>query len=348
MWKIWAGLVACVLACIPGARTGAGDEPPKPVKMEYRSFQAEQLQRFAWLGQRVAFLTVRDDLDPAVMAKLCGTFDKVYQFYRDATGREPAKAKLYEGRLTVAEVQKTCGAGCGYLGATGIELMPACFRELYDGVAKRNEYDQALPYEFGRNFWFYSPQLAYKKGADAGSVVTGYAVFMRFPALDAAGAKLGPFRDRSGEEFRREVEGLVDRYLADRSLTWENTLKVGAAPRNPMGLNGTDLFASFCFRLCRDHGGTQVRRPALEGGWPNARRPNRPRTPSTTSSWQPALPRGRTWGRSLPKPGVGPCRNRPDARLRRHGPPRHGMHVSKAPPADVTSATPSPRRGALT
>jgi hypothetical protein len=223
--------------------------------MEYRSFENEQLQRFAWLGRRVALLTVREDLDPAVMAKLCSTFDKVYEFYREATGREPAKAKQYEDRVTVAEVEKTCGAGCGYLGATGIELMPGCFRELYDGVAKHNEYDQALPYEFGRNFWFYSPQLAYKKEADAGSVITGYAVFMRFPALDAAGVKLGPFRNRSGDEFRREVERLVDLYVADPALTWENTLKRGAAPPNPMDLNGTDLFASFCFRLCRDHGG---------------------------------------------------------------------------------------------
>ena len=250
------GAVSVVAIATPENKAWADDKPPlKPVKMEYCSFQAEQLERFAWLGRQVAFLTVRGDLDPAVMRKLCGTFDKVYDFYHDATGREPAKAKLYEGRVTVAEVEKTCGAGCGYLGATGIELMPACFRELYDGVAKHNEYDQALPYEFGRNFWFYSPQLAFKAGAYPDSVVTGYAVFMRFPALDAAGGKLGPFRDRSGKEFRREVEGLVDRYVADRSLTWENTLKRGAAPTNPMGLGSTDLFASFCFRLCRDHGG---------------------------------------------------------------------------------------------
>jgi hypothetical protein len=134
------------------------DEPraaPRPVRTEYRSFQNESLQRYAWVGDRVAFLTVREDLDSAVMGKLCRTFDKVYEFYREATGREPQKAKQYKGRVTVAEVAKTCGAGCGYLGAQGIELMPGCFRELYDGVAERNEYDQALPYEFGRNFWFY-------------------------------------------------------------------------------------------------------------------------------------------------------------------------------------------------
>lgn len=246
-----------VAAFMSGA--GAAEPPavPKPVRMEYRSFRNEALQRYAWLGQRVAFLTVRAELDPAVMGKLCDTFDKVYAFYREATGREPAKGKQYEGRVTVAEVAKTCGAGCGYLGAQGIELMPGCFRELYDGVAERNEYDQALPYEFGRNFWFYSPQLAYHRGADAGSVVTGYAVFMRFPALDAAGVQLGRFRGRSGNEFRGEVQRLVDLYVADKSLTWENTLQLGAAPRNPMGLNGTDLFAGFCFRLAGAHGGPQ-------------------------------------------------------------------------------------------
>jgi hypothetical protein len=32
-------------------------------------------------------------------------------------------------------------------------------------------------------------------------------------------------------------------------------LKVGAAPKNSYGLGSTDLFASFCFRLCRDNGG---------------------------------------------------------------------------------------------
>ena len=134
--------------------------PPRPIQVEYRSFKDELLQRYVWMGQRVAFLTAREDLDPVVMEKLCATFDKVYDFYQEATGRQPRKFRHYEGRVSIAEVKDTCGAACAYLGATGIEMTPDCFYELYDGVAERNEYDQALPYEFGRNFWFYSPQLA--------------------------------------------------------------------------------------------------------------------------------------------------------------------------------------------
>lgn len=232
---------------------GAGEGAPAPAS--YRSFQDEMLDLHAWKGSNVAFLTATPDLDTNVMARLVGTFDRVRGFYREATGRDPARARDFEGRVTIAEVAKTCGAACGFLGATGIELTPGVFKELYQGVATRDEIDQALPYEFGRNFWFYSPQLAPKNAGHNHAFITGFAVFMRFPALDAAGAKIGRFRDRDGAEFRRRVEELVDLYEADGGLNFTNTLAKGEAPRNPMGLNGTDLFASFCMRLCRDHGG---------------------------------------------------------------------------------------------
>ena len=261
MNSIAANKFVYVLVVVTGAVLFAGADDPAPPEIEYRSFERERLKRFVWLGKHTAFLTVRSDLDPKVMAKLNDTFDKVYASYKDATGREPAQHKQHEGRVTIAEVTNTCGAGCGMLGATGIELIPACFGELYDGVARHNEYDQALPYEFGRNFWFYRSQLVQAgdkpDDAYASSVITGYAVFMRFMALDAAGVELGSFRGKSGKEFRKRVEELVDLYVADPKQTWENTLKVGGAPKNPMDLNGTDLFASFCFRLARDRGGRE-------------------------------------------------------------------------------------------
>lgn len=39
-----------------------------------------------------------------------------------------------------------------YLGATGIQVLSPYWNLLYTGVAERNEYDQVLFYEFGRNF----------------------------------------------------------------------------------------------------------------------------------------------------------------------------------------------------
>jgi serralysin len=239
------------------AATVRADEPLKPEIVDYTTFNGKKVPLFAWKGKRMAILTKGDQVDPKQMAALCGSFDKIYDFYREATGRDPQKLKELNGLLTMAEVDETCGAACGYLGATGIELTPGCFKDLYDGYQNGGTIDQAPPYEFGRNFWFYSGQLAYQKPVSDRSVVTGYAVFMRMVGIEATGAKLGPFRDKSGMEFRKIMESLVDLYEADKSLNWENTLKVDAAPQNPLGLNGTDLFASFCLRLARDHGGLE-------------------------------------------------------------------------------------------
>lgn len=259
-WITLAGQVACLSAWAdsplpsPAPSPGATAEL-KPVS--YETFQGEKVLLYPWLGKRVAILTKSPALNRQIMAELCAAFDGIFEFYAQATGREPTPLRIYEGRLTMAEVEKTCGAACGYLGHTGIELTPGVFQDLYSGYEKGRTIDQAPPYEFGRNFWFYGKQLAYQKPVTDRSVTTGYAVFMRMAALDAIRAKVGPFRDRTGAEFRAVMESLVDLYEADATLTWENTLKRDAAPKNPLGLNGTDLFASFCLRLMRDYGGLE-------------------------------------------------------------------------------------------
>jgi hypothetical protein len=103
----------------------------------------------------------------------------------------------------------------------------------------------------GINFWFYGSQLGYKANDP---VFRGYAVFMRFMAMEATGVSGAPFRNWSFMTFRSNVEKLIDSYMADPSLTWANTLGVGKGIENSE-LEATDLFASFCFRLRRDYGG---------------------------------------------------------------------------------------------
>jgi serralysin len=227
---------------------------PSPRPVQYTTIQGDRLDLFAWAGDRTAFLTPSAGLDPRVMARLLSVFDGVYDYYFRATGRQPAEYKTYAERDTVAVVQKTCGAGCGYSGATGIELLDSTFDTLYGGVRHGDQFDQALFYEFGRNFWFYDDQIQYREPDDQSSVATGYAVFMRFMSMDATRVRPGPYNGVDFGLFRSTVEGLVDRYEADPSLNWDNTLRVGQAPDNPLGLQGTDLFASFLMRLTKVFG----------------------------------------------------------------------------------------------
>lgn len=198
------------------------------------------------------------------MFKWLSAMDATYAFYKNCTGRSPASfaPTFIDNRSTIADVPATCGAGCSYIGFTGIEMLNTYFDIMYNGINNNNQYDQVDFYEFGRNFWFYSPQLAYQANDP---VVTGYAVFMRFMSMDAIGINGGPFGNLTFPNFESEEEGLVDTYVADPRLNWANTLGAGQGiPGSTLG--ATDLFASFCFRLKRDYGGNNF----VQNLWKNA------------------------------------------------------------------------------
>ncbi len=227
------------------------------VEVEYTTFRSEKVKLHPWEGKHIVLLTASAELDNEIMSDMTAVFDRVYEYYHEVTGREPQPLSNTQinGRTTIAVVDDTYGAGCGHVGKTGIELMTPYFDVLYQGVQSRQEYDQVLFYEFGRNFWFYGDQLEYQGKDDTGSITTGYAVFMRFMAMEAVGVKGGPFRDKTFTQFRQIVEGLVDTYEQAPELTWHNTLLIREAPQSALDLNATDLFASFLFRLRRDYGG---------------------------------------------------------------------------------------------
>lgn len=226
-----------------------------PRVVTYTTFDGAQLERWSWLGRHVALLTARADLDRPTMTRILAGLDAAYEYYLASTGRLPQSAKTIEGRLPLTEVTATCGAGCGYLGATGIELLPGTWSALYEGVRTEGRFEQTAFYELGRNFWFFSAPLAYRAPDPDGAVVTGFAVYMRFASMSAAGIEGAPFNGTPFPVFRSTVEGLVDRYIADAALNWSNTLRVGHGVANPMGLGATNLFASMVMRLARDHGG---------------------------------------------------------------------------------------------
>ncbi len=238
----WVAGVAIAIAALAACT-------PSPTPVSYVSFDHSTLNLSAYPGRRVALLLPTDQTwNAAVVWAIVGRLDAAYDYYTSVTGHEPAGGSNYHGLDAIAVVPSTCGAGCGYLGAQGIELQSSYWQILYDGVAQHNQYDQPLFYELGRNFWFLESKLAYLSPDDGGTVTTGFAVLNRFTSMDAAGVTGGPFNGIAFATFRANVHALVDSYEADPSLTWSNTLKVGAGiPGSYLG--STDLFASFVMRL---------------------------------------------------------------------------------------------------
>lgn len=229
-----------------------------PYVQNYVSFDGAHLNLFAWEGEKIVMLSRNQNLDRTTMFKWVHVMDATYEYYTLCNGREPVfnEPNFYiRNRSTIADVASTCGAGCGYLGFTGIEVQNTYFDIGYNAIHNSDQFDQVLFYEFGRNFWFCGNQLAYKTNDP---VTTGYAVFMRFMAMDAAGVNGAPFGPLSHSAFQKSVIDLVDQYLADTNLDWNNTLGAGKGVPGGFG-GGADLLASFCFRLRQDHGEEFVR-----------------------------------------------------------------------------------------
>lgn len=222
-------------------------------EVEYTSIEGDQLTRYAYVGERIAILVDSPDYAPMVMDEIVAVFDGAYRYYAEATGQEPALHFQYQGRATIAQVPSTCGAGCGFLGATGIEVVDSFWSILYDGVEQRGEFDQVVFFELGRNFWFYESKVGLIE-PDANPIATGFAVAMRFESMDDTAVMPGPFNGPGGLDFamfRSQVRGLIDAYVGDDSLDFNNTIRVG---RSPVGWGATDLFASFYLRLSDEFG----------------------------------------------------------------------------------------------
>lgn len=220
----------------------------------YTSFYDQTYELTAWDGSEVSVLTESPDRDRAAMGDLVGTLDSAWRVYADMTGRRPSPypPTTRNGLATIAEIPngETCGAGCGYLGANGIEIASTYFQNLYDGVVSRDEYDQIPFYEMGRNYWFYGSQLG-----GVADFTVAFAIGNRFVSMEEVGIAGGPFGDLSYEEFRRmATSDVLNAYQADPTLDWRSIFIDGErVPDQRFGAAG-DLAGAFYYEIYKDHG----------------------------------------------------------------------------------------------
>jgi hypothetical protein len=207
-----------------------------------------------WQGPKVTVLVEPGVTRAAtVMARTVCALDRAYTYYQNTVGRSPAPARTLNGRDTVAEVTSTCGAGCTYIGKTGTELLTATFNNFYNKIACCDQYDQAAFYELGRSFWFWDNQLKLPSPC-TDPVVTGFAVWMRFRSMSAAGVAGAPFPGPGGtpfNTFKSQVQGLEGVYDSNTSDTFKGTLCAG---RSPGMYGGTDFWASIMMKLASLYG----------------------------------------------------------------------------------------------
>ena len=161
-------------------------EPGEPIDYSKLAFYPERwkergmdLELVPWEGEHIAFLTIGSDYGAETMGSLVKRLDSGWSLYRELTGRSPRPFRVVNGKATIAAVPGglTCGYGCGYLGATGIEMT-----DFYGGHLGRLQKDpkdvpHAYFYEMGRNYYTF--------GNRHSCFTTGFAVFMRYVCMDA-------------------------------------------------------------------------------------------------------------------------------------------------------------------
>ena len=207
------------LSCCCLSRSPAQDVPPlqpgAPFDYTKYAFQPKSwknrelsLKLTPWTGRNVIFLTTDDKLDPGLMGVWVSRLDAGWELYADLTGRKPSPFKQFEGKVTIAAVpgaDLTCGAGCGFVGATGIEL--AMF---YDhNYPELKTHPKAMPhyvfYEMGRNYYTFGDRHS--------CFITGFAVFMRYVCMDVL-----KYEDTDAQT--RKVIESIEPFLATSGMTF--------------------------------------------------------------------------------------------------------------------------------
>ena len=228
-----------------------------PFATSYTTQKGVILNLYAWPGAKVAVLSKSATLDPVVMRKMLNAADGAYNYYAGAVGKLPGLALNYNGLETIAETGvggvDLCGAGCTYIGATGMEIADDYFTILYNGIANSNTYDQVIFYEFGRSFWLFGSQLQYPSPASSGCEVTGFAVLMRYRSLAALGL-VGSFGTPASyvSQYNNTL-GMIDTYAANNNLNFNNTFLADSFS-SPYG-GCADLWSSLVLRLAQNYGG---------------------------------------------------------------------------------------------
>lgn len=232
--------------------------PPKPGKAidfltlaEYPELWREKKVSpwmYPWMGRNIVFFTDTTQLDPTIIGIFLNRLDNGWKLYADLTGTHPTPYKMYKDMPTIAavpEVGLNCGAGCSYVGATGMELC-LFYTHDYPMVVKNNRaFAHYYFYEMGRNYYTFGDRHSL--------FITGYAVFMRYVCMDTLKC-IDP-----DIATRKTIEACEEGYAkSDLPFLKAFTTLMGMDEKTPrLDIHPSDqpcMYASVMLKLYRENG----------------------------------------------------------------------------------------------
>jgi hypothetical protein len=169
----------------------------------YQRFDGQTEMLRAYQGREVMLLVPDDAVfqaDPAVVRKILHRLDESWDYFRRTTGQQPGTSgnpvswggqTHLIGLPTLAVVEESCGAGCGSVGSTGIEIGQAFWEKTYNNAVAGGETRGVFEYEMGRNFWFFG-HLFESAEVPTYHLGTAFATIYGYQAGVAAGSTEQP------------------------------------------------------------------------------------------------------------------------------------------------------------
>jgi len=200
-----------------------------PFATTYTTQKGAVLSLYAWPGSKYAFLSKTPSYNPVTMRYILNAADGAWNYYATTVGKLPGIYFNYKGLGTIADTGvggvDLCGAGCTYIGATGMEIDDDVANALVNKVP--STYDWVIFYETGRSFWLFHDQLEFKSPDSSSCEVTGFAVFMGIHSLQQLGlpSDYGTGIPLNPDPMATEIQS-VNAYVANPSLNFQNTFLV--------------------------------------------------------------------------------------------------------------------------
>ncbi|MEM7478727.1 MAG: calcium-binding protein, partial [Planctomycetota bacterium] len=181
-------MLALLCVSLPSLRGAEKDDVLEAVPIDYSelAFYADRWKKaevdfemLAWEGSQIVFVTRKGEYDAATMTDFVARLDAGWEIYSELIGQQPQRMKVFKDKPVICAIPKSnlsCGYGCGFVGATGIEASAFYSVDLPNFKKHPDSFQHYYFYEMGRNFFVFGDRHSL--------FTTGYAVFMRYVCMD--------------------------------------------------------------------------------------------------------------------------------------------------------------------
>jgi hypothetical protein len=122
----------------------------------YTSFEGKKYDSKKYTGKYISLILPKNlAQDDTTVTKMVNKIDSVWFHFYKISKIFPKNNSTTYNTAPIAFVESTCGAGCGFVGSTGIEIGSADWNNLYNNIKYLNNGAilKVVYYEIGRNFY---------------------------------------------------------------------------------------------------------------------------------------------------------------------------------------------------